>query len=55
MDTIASVDADLLRTHEKFLRADRRGDVADAADLWNQLEALFDRRSLIGQHAPIHD
>lgn len=56
MATIAQVDAELLRTHEQFLRADRRGDVADATDLLHKLGALYDVRALIPQqHLPAHD
>ena len=42
--TVDDIDRQLLTTHTAYLRAERRGSVAEAAELWAKLDALLEQR-----------
>jgi hypothetical protein len=43
--TAADIDTELLAVHEQYLRAERRRQYAEAAELWIKLDALLDERA----------
>lgn len=41
---VTDIDARILEVHAQFLRADRRGSVTEAAELYAELDDLLDAR-----------